>query len=154
MDSKKKIIYLDNNATTPVDERVLEAMMPYLTFNYANANSTHKFGVEAYEAVKSARSNVADLISAETSEIIFTSGSTEAINLAIKGVADNYSSKGKHFITVATEHPAVLDSCKYLESRGYRVTYLTVKSDGLLDLSELRNALKELAKIKFIFCLP
>jgi cysteine desulfurase len=143
MDSGKKIIYLDNNATTPIDERVLEAMMPYLTTNYANANSTHKFGVEAYEAVKLARSKIADLIGSETSEVIFTSGSTEAINLAIKGVAENYFSKGKHIITVATEHPAILDTCKYLESRGYRVTYLSVRSDGLIDLSELRNALKE-----------
>jgi cysteine desulfurase len=126
-----------------MDKRVLEAMTPYLTYNYANANSTHKFGVEAYEAVKSARSKVADLIGAETNEIIFTSGSTEAINLAIKGVAENYSSKGKHIITVATEHPAVIDTCKYLEFRGYRVTYLTVKSDGLIDLSELKMALKE-----------
>ena len=143
MDLSTKVIYLDNNATTPIDERVLEAMMPYLTNNYANANSTHKFGVEAYEAVKLARSKIADLIGAETSEVIFTSGSTEAINLAIKGVAENYFSKGKHIITVATEHPAVLDTCKYLESRGYRVTYLAVKSDGLIDLSELRNALNE-----------
>lgn len=139
----KQIIYLDNNATTPVDQRVLEAMMPYLTDNFANANSTHQFGVRAYEAVKTARNQVADLIGAETYEIIFTSGSTEAINLAIKGVAENYSSKGKHVITVETEHPAVLDTCKYLESKGFEVSYLPVLRDGIVDLEELKNAFRD-----------
>jgi cysteine desulfurase len=143
MNTQKKIIYLDNNATTPIDKRVLDAMMPYLTDNFANANSTHQFGIEAYEAVKKARSQVADLIGAETNEIIFTSGATEAINLAIKGVAESYSSKGKHIVTVRTEHSAVLDTCRYLESRGYEVTYLPVNSDGLLDLNELKNALRD-----------
>jgi cysteine desulfurase len=143
MDSKKQIIYLDNNATTQVDKRVLDAMMPYLTDEYANANSTHSFGVTAYNAIKIARQQVSDLIGAETHEIVFTSGSTEAINLAIKGVAESYSGKGKHIVTVSTEHSAVLDTCKHLEKRGFEVTYLTVKSDGLLDLSVLKNALNE-----------
>jgi len=143
MDSTKHIIYLDNNATTPIDKRVLDAMMPFLTDNFANANSTHKFGVSAYEAVKAARVQVSELIGAEAYEIIFTSGATEAINLAIKGVAENYLSKGKHIVTIATEHSAVLDSCKYLDSKGYKVTYLSVKSDGLIDLSEFKSVLRE-----------
>lgn len=139
---KKKVIYLDNNATTPIDPRVLEAMMPFLTDNYANANSTHQFGVGAYEAVKIARKQVAELIGADPNEIIFTSGATEAINLAIKGVAENYSTKGKHILTVSTEHPAVLDTCKYLETKGFEVTYLPVLSDGLIDLAVLKQALR------------
>lgn len=143
MEKNKQIIYLDNNATTPIDKRVLEAMMPFLTDNFANANSTHQFGVGAYEAVKTARMQVADLIGADAYEIIFTSGSTEAINLAIKGVAENYSNKGKHIITVSTEHPAVLDTCKYLEAIGYEVTYLPVLPDGLIELAVLKNELRE-----------
>lgn len=142
MKNAKQIIYLDNNATTRIDSRVLDAMMPFLTDNYANANSTHQFGVESYEAVKVARTQVAQLINAEFNEIVFTSGATEAINLAIKGVAENYSSKGKHIVTVTTEHSAVLDTCKYLESKDYEVTYLPVKSDGLIDLSELKSVLR------------
>src|ERR1039458_1872432 len=142
MINNKPLIYLDNNATTPIDKRVLEVMMPFLTDNFANANSTHHFGVGAYDAVKNARLQVADLIGAETHEIIFTSGATEAINLAIKGVAENYKDKGKHIITVATEHTAVLDTCKYLETKGYEVTYLPVLPDGLIDLDLLKNALR------------
>jgi cysteine desulfurase len=137
-----QIIYLDNNATTPIDPRVLDAMMPFLTHNFANANSTHQFGLGAFEAVKTARKQLAELIGAETNEIIFTSGATEAINLAIKGVAENYSSKGKHIITVSTEHTAVLDTCGYLESKGFEVTYLTVKQDGLIDPEALKTALR------------
>jgi cysteine desulfurase len=136
------MIYLDNNATTKVDPRVLEAMMPFLTDNYANAASTHPFGVGAHEAVKTARQQAADLIGSETNEIIFTSGATEAINLAIKGVAENYSNKGKHIITVSTEHKAVLDTCEYLEKKGFEVTYLPVKSDGLIDLQVLKEAIR------------
>lgn len=142
MEIKKQIIYLDNNATTQIDKRVLDAMMPFLTDNYANANSTHQFGVIAYEAVKAARIQVAELIGAEAHEIVFTSGSTEAINLAIKGVAENYSSKGKHIVTCVTEHPAVLDTCRYLETEGYEVTYLPVTVDGLIDLTYLKKALR------------
>lgn len=138
-----KIIYLDNNATTQIDKRVLESMMPFLTDNFANANSTHKFGIGANDAVKLAREQVADLIKAKPHEIIFSSGATEAINLAIKGVAENYIQKGKHIITVATEHNAVLDTCKYLETKGYEVTYLQVKPDGLIDLDDLKNVLRD-----------
>lgn len=118
-------------------------MLPFLKDNFANANSTHQFGLGAYEAVKSARKKVAELIESEPHEIVFTSGSTEAINLAIKGVAENYSNKGKHIVTVSTEHSAVLDTCKYLETKGFEVTYLTVFNDGLIDISELKNVLRE-----------
>ena len=138
----KQLIYLDNNATTPIDPRVLEAMMPFLTDNFANANSTHQFGLGAFEAVKNSRKQIAELIGAETNEIIFTNGATEAINLAIKGVAENYGSKGKHIVTIATEHTAVVDTCGYLESKSFEVTYLPVKKDGLIDLAELTNALR------------
>ncbi|MBK9151619.1 MAG: cysteine desulfurase [Saprospiraceae bacterium] len=137
------VIYLDYNATTPIDNRVLDAMMPFLTNEFANANSTHQFGVHAYEAVKSARVQVSELIGAEAHEIVFTSGSTEAINLAIKGVAENYQSKGKHIVTVSTEHSAVLDTCQYLETKGFEVTYLSVKADGLIDLNELKTVLHD-----------
>lgn len=136
-------IYLDNNATTPVDPRVLDIMLPFLINNFANASSTHQIGLGANMAVKAAREQVAELIGAETGEIIFTSGATEAINLAIKGVAENYQSKGNHIITVQTEHAAVLDSCRYLQSRGYDVTYLPVSANGLVDLNELKNALRK-----------
>jgi cysteine desulfurase len=136
------LIYFDNNATTPIDKRVLDAMLPFLTDNFANPSSTHHFGISANEAVKNARVQVANLIGAEENEIIFTSGSTEAINIALKGVAENYSAKGKHIVTVSIEHYAVLDTCKYLEGRGYEVTYLPVSKDGLIDLSELKNSLR------------
>lgn len=142
METTKQIIYLDNNATTPIDKRVLDAMMPFLTDNFANANSTHQFGVGAYEAVKVARSQVSELVGAEPNEIIFTSGSTEAINLAIKGVAEKSVGKGKHIVTVGTEHSAVLDTCRHLETKGYEVTYLPVKPDGIIDLSELKSVLR------------
>lgn len=142
MGNSNQIIYLDNNATTPIDKRVLDAMMPYLTNEFANASSTHQFGVHAYEAVKAARVQVADLIGAEAHEMVFTSGSTEAINIAIKGVAENYQTRGRHIITVATEHSAVLDTCKYLESKGCEVTYLPVKKDGLVDVEEFKAKLR------------
>jgi cysteine desulfurase len=143
MSTIKNLIYLDNNATTQIDPMVLDKMMPYLTNEYANANSTHQFGVHSYEAVKSARAQVSELIGAEPHEIIFTSGSTEAINLAIKGVAENYQSKGKHIVTVSTEHSAVLDTCQYLENKGYEITYLNVRPDGLIDIDELKVALRD-----------
>lgn len=143
MPSQELLIYLDNNATTPIDKRVLNAMMPFLTDMYANANSTHQFGAYAYEAVKAARAQVSELIGAESYEIVFTSGATEAINLAIKGVAENYKSKGKHIVTVQTEHSAVLDTCRYLETKGFEITYLPVNSDGLVDLNELKTALRD-----------
>lgn len=136
------IIYLDYNATTPIEPRVLDAMLPFLKENFANPSSTHYFGTNINESVKTARTQIADLISANDNEIIFTSGSTEAINIALKGVAENYSPKGKHIITVSTEHKAVLDTCKHLETKGYEVTYLSVSKDGLIDLEELKNSLR------------
>lgn len=138
-----KIIYLDNNATTKLDPSVLEAMLPFLTESYANAASTHPFGVEAHGAVKNARAQAANLIGCETNEIIFTASATEAINLAIKGIAETYKDKGRHIVTVVTEHPAVLDTCQYLESKGFEVTYLPVQSDGLLDLDVVRTSVRE-----------
>jgi cysteine desulfurase len=143
MQYKEQFIYLDNNATTSIDKRVLDVMLPFLTDNFANASSTHHFGLRTNEAVKKARVQVADLIGAEANEIIFTSGSTESINIALKGVAENYSAKGKHIVTVSTEHYAVLDTCKHLETKGYEVTYLPVSSIGLIDLNELENSLRE-----------
>lgn len=137
-----EVIYLDNNATTPVDPRVLKTMLPYFSEHFANAASTHRFGLAAHDAVKKARQQVADLIGADTHEIIFTSGATEAINLAIKGVAEAYSQKGKHIVTVSTEHSAVLDTCRYLETRGFEVTYLPVQPDGLLDLELVQGAIR------------
>lgn len=142
MELKEQLIYFDYNATTPVDKRVLDTMLPFLTDNFANASSTHHFGLSVNKAVKTARTKVADLIGAEENEIIFTSGSTEAINIALKGVAENYSAKGKHIVTVSTEHSAVLDTCKHLETKGYEVTYLPVNSFGLIDLNELKSALR------------
>ncbi len=139
----EQLIYFDNNATTQVDQRVLEAMMPYLTSQFGNASSSHSYGIIAKKAVKKAREQVADLIGAESNEIIFTSGSTEAINLAIKGFAENYSFKGKHIVTVTTEHPAVLDTCRNLETKGFEITYLPVKNDGLLDLSLVKSVLRK-----------
>src|SRR5215212_1296865 len=136
-------VYLDNNATTPMDPRVLEAMIPYFTEHFGNAASrNHPFGWEAEEAVDYAREQVAKLVGADPKEIIFTSGATEADNLAIKGVFEMYSSKGNHIITATTEHKAVLDTCKHIEKLGGDVTYLQVKPDGLIDLSELEAAIK------------
>ena len=139
----KDIIYLDNNATTPIDPRVLDAMMPYLTNLYGNASSRHKFGMQADIAVKNARKQVCDLIGCETNELIFTSGATESINLAIKGIAENYKDKGNHIVTVSTEHSAVLDTCKELEKNGYDISYLPVKSDGLLDLDIVEKTIRK-----------
>ncbi|MFD2163190.1 IscS subfamily cysteine desulfurase [Paradesertivirga mongoliensis] len=137
-------IYLDNNATTPMDPRVLEAMIPYFTQKFGNAASrNHPFGWAAEEGVDYAREQVAKLIGANEKEIIFTSGATEANNLALKGVFEMYKDKGNHIITCTTEHKAVLDACKHIEKLGAEVTYLQVKSDGLIDLQELENAITD-----------
>ena len=136
-------IYLDYSATTPVDPRVAEKMIPYLCEKFGNpASRSHAFGWEAEAAVEEARDNVAKLIGADPKEIIWTSGATESDNLAIKGAAHFYSGKGKHLITVKTEHKAVLDTCRELEREGFEVTYLDVKEDGLIDLEVLKAALR------------
>jgi cysteine desulfurase len=137
-------IYMDNHATTPLDPRVLEAMMPYLTDTFGNAASrNHSFGWRAEEAVEKARKQLATAIGASAKEVIFTSGATESNNLAIKGVAEMYAQKGNHVITAATEHKAVLDTCKRLEKHGCRVTYLPVQPNGLIDLEMLREAITD-----------
>ena len=137
-------IYMDYHATTPVDPRVLEAMMPYFTEKFGNAASrNHAFGWEAEEAVEKARKQVADLVGANSKEIIFTSGATESNNLAIKGVAEMYREKGNHIITQVTEHKAVIDTCKKLEKQGLRVTYLPVQKDGRISLDDLRAAITD-----------
>ncbi len=135
-------VYLDNHATTAVDPRVLDAMLPYFTEKFGNAASrSHEFGWKAEDAVENARGQIARLIHGSPREIIFTSGATESNNLAIKGVAEAHRGKGNHIITQATEHKAVLDTCKRLETSGSEVTYLPVHSDGLIDLDELRGAI-------------
>jgi len=140
----KTPIYLDNHATTPLDPRVLNAMLPYFSENFGNAASrNHAFGWRAEEAVEKARKQIADLIGANPREIVFTSGATESNNLAIKGVAEMYAERGNHIITAATEHKAVLDTTKRLEKEGYRITYLPVRQDGLIDLDMLKEAITE-----------
>ncbi|HEY9807879.1 MAG TPA: IscS subfamily cysteine desulfurase [Halomicronema sp.] len=136
-------IYLDNHATTAVDERVLEAMLPYFTEHFGNpASINHQYGWVAEAAVKQARQIIADAINCTAEEIVFTSSATEANNLAIKGVAEAYFSKGRHIITLKTEHNAVLDPCEYLQKLGFEVTYLPVKPDGLVDLDVFEKALR------------
>jgi cysteine desulfurase len=138
----KKPVYMDNHATTRVDSRVLDAMLPYFTEKFGNAASrNHSFGWEAEEAVDRARNQIAALIGGKSKEIIFTSGATESDNLALKGVAEVYRAKGNHIITQATEHKAVLDTCKRLEKSGWEVTYLPVAKDGRINLDELRRAI-------------
>src|SRR5215468_5197634 len=137
-------IYMDNHATTPMDPRVLEEMLPYFMEKFGNAASrNHAFGWAGEEAVELSRDRIAKLVGATTKEIIFTSGATESDNLAIKGVAEMYREKGNHIITAVTEHKAVLDTCKRLEKYGYRVTYLPVQKDGLVDLDDLKRAIDE-----------
>jgi len=135
---------MDNHATTPVDPRVVDEMLPYFTQKFGNAAShNHSFGWAAEEAVQAARERIAKLIGATAKEIVFTSGATESDNLAIKGVAEAYRERGNHIITAVTEHKAVLDSCKRLEAEGYRVTCLPVTTDGLIDLDDLKRALND-----------
>jgi len=144
-DSAVKLpIYMDNHATTRVDPRVLEAMLPYFGEIYGNAASrNHEFGWIAEQAVDNAREQIAKLIGATAKEIVLTSGATESNNLAIKGVAEMYREKGNHIITEVTEHKCVLDTCKRLEKHGYRVTYLPVQKDGLIDLNQLQDAMTD-----------
>ncbi len=137
-------IYLDYQATTPLDPRVLEAMMPYFTGKFGNPHSrSHQFGWDAEEAVEEARRNVAKLIGADEREVIFTSGATESNNLAIKGVAHFYKDRRNEIVTVVTEHKCVLDTCRHLEQEGFKVTYLPVQQNGLVDLDQLRAAVTD-----------
>ena len=135
-------IYMDHHATTPVDQRVVEAILPYFTENFGNAASIdHVHGNQAFNAVSIARKQISKLIHAKPDEIIFTSGATEADNLAVLGVAERYADRGNHIITCVTEHKAVLDTCKYLEGNGWQITYLPVDSQGIVDPDEVRRAL-------------
>ncbi len=137
-------VYLDYNATTPCDPRVVDAMLPYFTKQFGNtASHNHFFGWQAEEAVEHAREQVAKIIGAEPTEIIFTSGATEAVNLAIKGVFETYSAKGNHIITISTEHKAVLDTCTHIEKLGGNITYLEVNHDGLFDLDKLESEITD-----------
>lgn len=136
------IIYLDNASTTPIDPTVLDAMMPFLKDQYGNASSNHTFGHQVKDHTNKAREQVASLVGSESHEVVFTSGATEGINLAMKGVADFYQHKGKQIITATTEHSAVLDVCGFLETTGFEVTYLEVDRNGFIDLEELKNALR------------
>jgi len=138
----RRPVYMDHHATTPVDKRVLEAMLPYFTEIIGNAASIdHEYGAEANRAVEKARQQIAALINAQPDEIIFTSGATESDNLAILGIAEQCADRGNHIITCVTEHKAVLDSCQYLEQKGYRVTYLPVDQYGLIDPDDVRRAI-------------
>ena len=135
--------YLDAAATTPVDKRVLDAMDPYFSEIFGNASSSHIYGIQAKEAIDKARVQVATLINADNKEVIFTSGATESINLAIKGYVEANMDKGNHIITVKTEHKAVLATCEYLETKGFEVTYLDVDENGLVSLDELTSAIRK-----------
>jgi cysteine desulfurase len=143
METSQRPIYLDCHATTPVDERVLAAMLPFFTEHFGNpASVSHQYGWEAESAVQQAREILAAAIGATPEEIVLTSGATEANNLAIKGVAESYFGQGKHIITVVTEHNAVLDPCRYLESLGFEITFLPVQSTGLIDVDKLEDELR------------
>lgn len=136
-----KRIYLDNSATTAVDEEVLKTILPYFTEQFGNASSLHSFGREAKEALENSRAKVANLINAEKDEIIFTAGGTESDNIAIKGTAFKHKNKGNHIITTSIEHPAVLNTCKFLETQGFKVTYLPVDTEGFISIEDLKNAI-------------
>ena len=141
-------IYLDYQATTPVDKRVLDTMLPFFTDAFGNAASrNHAFGWVAEEAVDTSRAQIASLINASEKEIVYTSGSTEAINLAMKGVGEMYASKGKHIITCLAEHKAVLDTAKHMEKHGFEVTYLQPDSNGAVSAEQVRDAIRELSLI-------
>lgn len=138
----KDLIYLDNCATTPLDPRVLEGMMPYLKHEFGNASSNHNFGLKTKAIVEESRNKVASLIGASSSEIVFTSGATESINISLKGFAIANAYKGKHLITSVIEHKAILETCKYLETIGFEVTYLPVSNKGFIDLEGLEKAIR------------
>ena len=143
MNARSHPIYLDYSATTPVDPRVAQKMIPWLTEHFGNpASRSHPFGWEAEEAVENARADVAKLVNCDPKEIVWTSGATESNNLALKGAANFYKTRGKHIVTVKTEHKAVLDTCRELERQGFEVSYLSVQEDGLLDLARLRDAIR------------
>lgn len=139
---RDNIIYWDNAATTRVDQRVVDSMLPYFTDFFGNASSNHQFGKASKIAIEKAREQVANLINSDTDEIVFTSGATESINLALKGFIESNCHKGNHIITVKTEHKAVIATCEYLEQRGIDVTYLNVDKNGLISLEDLENAIK------------
>jgi cysteine desulfurase len=138
-----RTVYLDNAATTPVDKRVLDAMLPYFSEKFGNTGSMHQKGLEAKEAVEEARAKVAKIIGADEKEIIFCSGGTESDNLALIGVANAYKEKGNHIITLKIEHHAVLDTCEYLEEQGFKITYVNVKENGIVDPKEIEKAIKK-----------
>ena len=141
--NKTSPIYLDYSATTPIDPIVAEAMIPWITEKFGNpASNTHVYGWDAEQAVENAREQVAQLVNADSREIVWTSGATESNNLAIKGAAQFYQDKGKHIITVKTEHKAVLDTCRELERQGFEVTYLPVQTNGLLDIDLLKKEIR------------
>lgn len=139
----EELIYLDNAATTRIDNRVLEGMMPYFLDLFGNASSTHKLGEQSKKAIETSREKISTALNCDSSEIIFTSGSTESINLAIKGFVESNTYKGNHIITATTEHKAVLETLRYLETKGIEVTYLEVDSDGLISLEELNQSIKD-----------
>jgi cysteine desulfurase len=139
----KKPVYLDYSATTPIDPRVVDAMLPFLREDFGNpASRSHAYGWRAEEAVEAARANVAALVNCDAKEIVWTSGATESINLALKGAAHFYKEKGRHVITIKTEHKATLDTCRELEREGFEVTYLDVQENGLIDFSVLEQAIR------------
>ena len=137
----QQIKYFDSASTTKVDKRVLTEMLPYFNEFFGNASSNHSYGVKAKQAIEKARLQVSNIINSNTNEIIFTSGATESINLALKGYSEANLEKGNHIITVQTEHKAVLETCKYLEDKGYEITYLGVDNNGLICLNELKNSI-------------
>ena len=140
---ENSFIYLDNNATTPLDKKVLDAMFPYFINDFGNSSSIHDFGKISNKAVESAKKNIATLINSTSQELTFTSGATESINIALKGLALHPNNTKRHIVTVKTEHKAVLDTCKYLETVGFKIDYLPVNNDGLINLKELKNRIQE-----------
>ena len=142
MKLKMQTVYFDNSATTKIDEEVVKTMLPYLSENYGNASSIYKIGRESRKAVEEAREKVAQILGCEPIEIYFTAGGSESDNTAIKGIAHSYRQKGNHIITSKIEHPAVLETCKQLENEGFEISYISVDENGIINLEELKNAIK------------